>query len=87
VTAQPVSKTVAPGTTASFSAAASGAPTPTVQWQVSTNSGGTWANVSGATSTTLSVAATTAENGWRYRAVFSNPGGSATSSGATLKVT
>lgn len=87
VTTPPASKTVAPGATATFSAAASGTPTPTVQWQVSTNSGSTWANVSGATSTTLNVAATTAENGWRYRAVFTNAGGSATSGSATLKVT
>ena len=38
-----------------FTAAASGAPLPTVQWQLSTNGGGTWGNISGATTDTLKV--------------------------------
>jgi hypothetical protein len=68
-----------------FSAAASGAPAPTVQWQVSTDGGTTWNSVSGGTKTTLSFAATLSENGWKYRAVFQNPGGSATTRVVTLK--
>src|SRR5208283_3784287 len=36
-TTQPVSQAVTAGNNASFTAAASGVPTPTLQWQVSTN--------------------------------------------------
>jgi hypothetical protein len=87
VTTQPTGQSVAPGATATFTAAASGAPTPAVQWQVSTNGGITWTNVSGFTSRTVSVTATTSENGWKVRAVFTNGGGAAITSAATLKVT
>ncbi len=86
VTTQPVSQTVAVGATVAFTAAASGAPPPSVQWQVSTNSGFTWTAIPSATSTTLTFAATAPENGARYRAVFKNGGGTATTRAATLKV-
>lgn len=86
VTTQPLSKTVTVGATATFAAAASGAPAPSVQWQVSTNYGATWTSISSATSTTLSFTATSAENANRYRAVFKNVGGTATTRAATLKV-
>jgi Immunoglobulin I-set domain len=85
VTTQPSNETVSPGSTASFSAAASGAPAPSVQWRVSINGGATWTAVAGATSTTLSFAATAAENGRKFEAVFTNPGGSATTKVVTLK--
>lgn len=85
ITSQPSNVTVSPGSTATFSAAASGAPTPSVQWRMSTNGGATWTAVSGGTSTTLSFVATAAENGRRYEAVFTNPGGSATTKVVTLK--
>jgi P pilus assembly chaperone PapD len=86
ITTQPKDATVAPGATATFTAAATGAPAPTVQWQVSTDGGSTWANISGATSTTYSFTATTTDNGHQYRAVFTNSAGSATTSAATLTV-
>src|SRR5205807_373622 len=71
VTTQPVDQAVTAGQTASFSAAASGTPTPTVQWQVSTNGGSSYSDISGATSTTLNVSTTdTSLNGRKYRAVF-----------------
>ena len=88
ITTQPANATVTVGGTATFTAAASGSPTPTVQWQVSTDGGTTYANVSGATSTTLTVASvTTAQSGNKYRAVFTNSGGTATTNAATLTVT
>jgi hypothetical protein len=87
VTTQPANQTVSAGSTASFSAAASGEPNPTVQWEVSTNGGSTWTNISGGTETTLSVVAKAAKNGYDYRAVFENQGGSATTKTVTLKVT
>ncbi len=87
VTLQPVDVTVEEGQSAVFEAAASGFPAPTVQWQVSTNGGGTWKNVAGATSDRLTVAgAKTSESGDQYRAVFTNAGGEATSEAATLTV-
>ncbi len=90
VTANPASKTVTAGESATFTAAASGVPAPTVQWQVSSNSGTTWASDTtdaGNTTGTLTVATTTvAESGREYRAVFTNTAGSATSAAATLTV-
>jgi hypothetical protein len=87
VTTQPQGQSVASGTSASFTAGASGNPTPTVLWQVSTDGGASWANITGATATTYSFIATPSENGYAYRAVFTNSAGSATSNAATLTVT
>jgi Ricin-type beta-trefoil lectin domain/Immunoglobulin I-set domain len=86
ITAQPANQTVAAGQTATFTAAATGSPTPTVQWQVSTDGGATFNNVSGATSTTLSFTTALSQNGNQYRAVFTNSAGSATTTAATLTV-
>ena len=86
ITTQPANQTVAPGQTATFTAAATGSPTPTVQWQVSIDGGANFSNVSGATSTTLSFTAALSQNGYRYRAVFTNSAGPATSTAATLTV-
>jgi hypothetical protein len=60
----------------------------TYQWQVSTDGGTTFANVSGATSPTLSLSGlTTADNGKRYRCVLSATGASSVNSNsATLTV-
>ncbi len=87
VTKQPVSVTVEEGQSAVFEASASGVPAPSVQWELSTNSGSTWSAVEGATSDQLTVAnAKTSENGDEYRAVFDNAAGQATSAAATLTV-
>lgn len=83
VTLNPVSQTATSGTV-TFTAAASGIPAPTVQWQVSTDGGFTFNNISGETSTSLTVAATPANNGKKYRAVFTNGCGTATTTAATL---
>ncbi len=86
MTGQPASLARCEGQTAGFTASASGSPTPTVQWQVSTDNGGNYSNVSGATSGTLSFSSALAQNGNRYRAVFSSTAGSVTSDAATLMV-
>ena len=87
VTTNPKSQVVPYGQSATFTAAASGFPPPSVQWQVSTDGGSSFSAVSGATSDTLSIAGTTlAENANEYEAVFTNPAGSATTSAATLTV-
>ncbi len=83
VTTNPVDVTVTSGN-ATFTAAASGSPAPTVQWQVSTNGGSTFTNISGATSTTLTFATDPSQNGNKYRAVFTNSCGTATTTAATL---
>ena len=79
ITGQPASQTVSTGQSASFSITAGGSPTPSIQWQVSTDTGFTWANVlnsssyGGATTSTLSITGTTTGlSGYRYRAVATN---------------
>jgi hypothetical protein len=86
ITTQPANQTVTAGQTATFTAAATGSPTPTVQWQVSTDGGVTFSNVSGATSTTLSFTTALSQSGNQYRAVFTNSAGTATTTAATLTV-
>jgi len=86
VTANPSSQTVNPGASVTFSAAASGYPTPTVQWQRSTDGGASFSNIAGATSTGYTPTTAGADSGKRYRAVFTNVVGSATTTAATLTV-
>jgi hypothetical protein len=86
VTTSPSSQTVNVGTLLSLTAAATGTPTPTVQWQVSTNNGATYANIPGATSTAYTLTAAASQSGSLYRAVFTNAAGTATTAAATLKV-
>ncbi len=85
ITAQPASVSILPGESATFTATAGGTGV-TVQWQRSTDSGVTWADIASARSTTYSVAVALADNGTRVRAVFSNVGGSVTSAVATVTV-
>jgi hypothetical protein len=80
VTSQPTNQAVAAGAQVTFSAAASGSPTPNVQWQVSSDGGAAWSQ------TSPSFAASAAENGYDYRAVFTNSAGTATTAVATLNV-
>jgi uncharacterized repeat protein (TIGR02543 family) len=86
VTTNPVSQTVCGGSSVSFTVAASGTPVPTVQWQVSTNSGGTWSDIAGATSSPYTFTATISQSGFQYRAKFHNTCGDACSNAATLTV-
>jgi autotransporter passenger strand-loop-strand repeat protein len=83
IVTDPSSQTVAVGSTVTFTASATGSPTPTVQWQVSTG-GGPFTDIPGATSTTYSFTATASQNGNQYQAVFTNSGGTATTTAATL---
>jgi hypothetical protein len=85
ITMQPENETVHAGQTAAFTAAASGT-SPKVQWQVSTDGGKTFTNLSGDTSATLRFAATAGKNGYHYRAVFTNPVGQDTTNDAVLVV-
>ncbi|MBH0178280.1 MAG: hypothetical protein HP491_10560 [Nitrospira sp.] len=73
ITQQPVSHTVNVGQPATFQATASGFPTPTLQWQRSTDGGTNWTDIGGATSSTFTTLATTLpDNGQRFRMVATN---------------
>ncbi|HEX4490283.1 MAG TPA: Calx-beta domain-containing protein [Acidimicrobiia bacterium] len=86
ITTQPDDQSVIPSGTYSFTAAAAGAPTPTVQWQVSTDGGTTFHDISGATDTTYTETGVRSDSGTRYRAVFTNSAGSKATNAATLTV-
>jgi hypothetical protein len=86
VTVQPTDQNVATGKAVTFTAAASGSPPTTVQWQVSIDGGRTYSNIASATGLKLTFHAQTQENGNFYRAVFSNPVGQATTAVALLTV-
>jgi hypothetical protein len=79
VTAQPTASEICSGSNTSFSATASSVQSINYQWQVSTDGGANWTNVtngtvySGATTATLSITgATAAMSNNRYRLLLSN---------------
>ncbi len=83
VTTQPRSQTYTSGEVLTFTSTASGAPRPTVQWQLWSVHG--WHNIAGATSTMLRTARlTSVEDNWHLRAVFTNIAGKVDSKVATL---
>ena len=86
VSTQPSDTSVIAGQQASFTAAASGAPTPTVQWQESSDGGANFTDIGGATSATYTFTPVVGQNGHKFRAVFTNDFGSDTSTAATLTV-
>ena len=69
----------------SFTAAADGIPAPSVQWEESTDSGRTWADLPGETSTTLTRIGAGID-GALYRARFSNNAGTVRSNPAEVFV-
>ena len=85
ITAQPVNQVVSLGQAATFTAAANAAPSPSVQWQVSTDGGSTYTPIAGATSAVYSFTPGLADSGDLFEAVFSNGiGVPATTSAASL---
>jgi sugar lactone lactonase YvrE len=80
------------GHTASFVASVTGNPAPSIQWQVSTDGGLTWTNLSnnssysGVTTNTLVITGSAALNGNKYRYVATNASGTVASNGFTLTV-
>jgi hypothetical protein len=85
ITAHPTSQFWIPGLTASFTAAATGAPAPTVQWQTSSDHGASWSNIADATDTTYECTMTSAEIGKQFRAVFTNPHASVATTAASIR--
>ena len=92
-TLQPVNQTVTAGNNISFTANSSANPVATYQWQVSTNGGTSWSNLSnggvysGVTTGTLAITGATASlNGYEYLAIATNSVNSTNSNAATLTV-
>lgn len=87
ISAQPADANVGIGASPSFHGAASGTPTPAYQWQVSTDGGATFANITGATAADVSFAPVGAgDSGKLVHLVATNASGSATSRDALLTV-
>jgi BclA C-terminal domain/Collagen triple helix repeat (20 copies)/Immunoglobulin domain len=84
ITQQPTTQSVVVGATATFTAAASGTPTPTVQWQMKAVGSTVYTSLSGQTSPTLSFTPSLADNGEQFRALFKNSAGSTATKAATL---
>jgi hypothetical protein len=80
ITTQPQSQSVNAGSSVTFSVVASGQGTLNYQWQLNGQ------NISGATSSTLTLNSVTAANSGGYSVVVSNPYGYATSATASLAV-
>ena len=72
--------------TATFAATATGSPMPTVQWQSKSAGSLKFADVAGATSTTLELPVTSSLGGTAYRAVFTNAAGAIATQTAGLTV-
>lgn len=86
ITTQPASVAVCEGANATFSVVTTGSSL-SYQWQLSTDNGTTWANITGANSSSYTVANTTvALSGRRYRVLITNTCNTVTSGSATLTV-
>lgn len=90
---QPVSTTATFGTATTFPVTVNSELSVTYQWQVSTNAGLSWSNLSnagvytGVTTATLAISNVTTVNGFQYRVTATNSQGATTSQAATLTVT
>ncbi|HET7863428.1 MAG TPA: hypothetical protein VFL86_03390 [Burkholderiaceae bacterium] len=87
ISVQPANDALRAPATGSFSVTATGSPSPTYQWQLSTDNGTSFANINGATLATYTTPATLeTDTGKRYRVIASNGAGSVTSQSARLTV-
>jgi hypothetical protein len=86
VTLQPVEQAGFAGTLATFQAAATGTPSPTVQWQLSSD-GVLFTDIPGATSPTYTFPIPAGPDVTWYQAVFTNANGSVPTTAVTLTVT
>lgn len=86
ITAHPEEQTVSAGETAQFTAAASGSPEPTIQWQQRHPGSLQFLDIDGAQSASLDHMFALADNGSEIRAVFSNSAGSIATEPVTVTV-
>ncbi|AXG82219.1 immunoglobulin domain-containing family protein [Streptomyces paludis] len=87
VTEPPVDRSAEPGDTVAFTAVAEGEPEPSVRWQVSPDGAQTWNTIDNATATTYTFTARTTQDGYQYRAEFTNAAGTTRTVPVTLTVT
>jgi hypothetical protein len=85
---QPTSATICEGSNATFSVAATtGVGSLTYQWQLSTNGGGAWTNIAGATTNSFAQTGIPAtQNGYQFRVLVTAGCGTTPSSAAVLTV-
>ncbi|HMT74197.1 MAG TPA: zinc-dependent metalloprotease family protein [Chitinophagaceae bacterium] len=88
ISAHPANATICEGAANTFSVTATtGIGALTYQWQLSTNGGSTWGNITGATAATYAQASIPAgQNGYRFRVIVTAGCGSVTSNVAVLTV-
>jgi len=86
ITQQPVSQSACNGSSVSFYSTATGTPTPTLQWQVSSDNGNTWQDLSGAVTSPLTFTTAGSDNAKQFHAVWTNSQGPTTSNSATLTI-
>lgn len=87
ITTQPQNLTICEGAGATFSVVATTAVGAlSYQWQVSTDGGTTYSNISGATSSSFAQANVIGQNGYRFRVIVTAGCGSSTSTAAILTV-
>jgi alpha-tubulin suppressor-like RCC1 family protein/streptogramin lyase len=86
ISTAPANQTVVAGNTATFTVTAYG-PALTYQWQVSTDGGATWNNVSGATGTSYTTGGTShGDNGTLYQVIVTSGANNITSPAGKLTV-
>ena len=81
ITGQPQSRTVAAGSSTTFTVTATGTPPLSYQWRKN------GVNITGATSSNYTIASVTATHAGTYSVIVSNASGNVTSNNATLTVT
>jgi len=87
ITTWPTNEAVVVGNNITFTAAASGTPTPTVQWEVRAAGATTFTPVAGQTSPTLTLSSVPqSDSGNQYEAVFTSGSNQATTNIVTLTV-
>ncbi len=87
ITEQPEDETRCENTTTGFHISVTGNPEPTIQWQISTNSGGTWLDITGLIGPDLEFNADMPHNGNLFRATVTNSCGGSTLISDTVMLT
>jgi WD40 repeat protein len=86
VLTNPADQRILEGAQATFASSAGGSTPLQTQWERSSDNGQTWAPIANATDTTYTATFTHSDHGARFRAVFTNDAGRATTAAAQLNV-